>query len=312
MKVYVFDPLWPNLITSENKALLDNAGVEVILTTEIKPLSECKDLFMNKDEKILAVNPDYVDWSLPSDKFKNIHNLKCIITESTSYGWIDTKYAAEQNIPVVNIRNFSTDAVADWAVMMMMNLMRKVSLLIKQGFPLNFSSDFQTYQGMNLKNKKVGIIGLGNIGTAISERCKGLGMDVSYCSKHEKKTNLRFSDVKTIFETCDVVFPCMADNDETRRIITDDMLKSMNPRSILVSITHAIYNHELVLKLVSDYNLFGYGFEAPPLSFNNYKGNVWACPAYAWCTDGSMRKSMDLFVDAIVNAVKNSYPNQVN
>ena len=120
------------------------------------------------------------------------------------------------------------------------------------------------------------------------------------------------TDLKTLFEISDVIFPCMANNDQTKHLITNDMLESMIPSAIFISVVHKYYNHDLLLERVRNGSLFGYGFEAEPAKFSEPEGNVWAAPAYAWCTDGSMRTSLDLFVQAIVEAVKGNFPNQVN
>jgi lactate dehydrogenase-like 2-hydroxyacid dehydrogenase len=312
MKVFVFDPLWPQLNSAAHKDQLKHVGIELSVTTEADKLNANSDLFSDQSPKILAVNPDYVNWSLPSSVFKDIPNLKCIITQSTSYGWIDTDYAKSHDIAVCNIRNFSTDAVADWAVMMMLNVARKIPLLIKAKFPLNFTGDFSTYQGINLKGKTAGIIGLGNIGQAIGERCHGLGMNVIYWNRSPRNNPWKKSDLPDLFKVSDVIFPCMADTEETHHIMTDDLLKSMKPSAIMASIVHKYYNHDLVLDMVKSGRFYGYGFEADPSSFDKYDGNVWAAPAYGWCTNGSMEKAMNLFVDAIINAAAQKYPTRVN
>ncbi len=313
MKIFVFDTLWESLLTEENKTALAEAGVKVILTAKEGPLSEMKALYEGDEPRILAVNPDYVGWSLPAETYKNIPNLKAIITASTSYGWIAADEATKQGTAIINIRNFSTEAVADWAVMVMLNLARRVPLLIKDGFPLNFGSDFQTYQGINLKGKKAGIIGLGNIGNAIAQRCHGLGMDVNYWSQSPKRNEFKSCSLPELFRQSDVIFPAMSDNETTKTIITDDMLVSMGHDTLFVSVVHKYYNHELLLKRVEDKALFGYGFEdEKPCNFLNYNGNVWASPAYAWCTSGSLRGAMDLFVSAIIDASHERFPNRVN
>lgn len=309
MKAFVFDPLWASLINKEHEAKLSSAGVEIVLSFEIKPLAEKSELYEGSEERLLCLNPDYVDWALKADAYSTVPNLKAIITASTSFGWIEDNGST----PIVNIRNFSTDAVAEWSIMMMLNLARRTPLMIKNDFPLNFGSDFQTYQGKNLLGKKAGIIGLGNIGSAIAKRCEGLGMEVSYWSKSDKTNNYNSTDLETLFKQSDVIFPTMAENTETEKIITDELLSSMKSDAIFVSIVHKYYNHTLLLDMVKQNMLFGYGFEdEKPGLFKNYEGNIWAVPAYAWCTDGSLAKSMDLFVEAIVNASKQSFPNRVN
>lgn len=312
MKAYVFDPLWPSLISTDNQEHLKVNGVQVVNVTTGSALSDCPDLFADTDDKILAINPDYVGWKLPANAFDRIQNLKCIITQSTSFGWVDTEFAKVNNIPVCNIRNFSTDAVAEWAVMMMLNVVRRIPLLIKDGFPLNYASDFQTYQGMNLKDKTAGIIGLGNIGQAIATRCAGMGMRVQYWNRMPKQTEFEYQELQTILLESDVIFPTMADNDETNHLITDDMLQAIKPGAIFISVVHQYNAHPLLLDMVKNNRLFGYGFEADPAAFNTFDGNVWAAPKYAWCTDGSMRKAMDLFVKAIANAACGHFPTRVN
>ena len=311
-RIFVFDPLWSGLLSAENKQDLNRAGCEITHIAKGSSLAECPELFSDKADKVLAINPDYVGWKLAAAQFQDIKNLRCIITQSTSYGWIDTEFASSKNIAVCNIRNFSTDAVADWAIMMMLNLARRIPLLIKAGFPLNFDSDFVTFRGINLKGKTAGIVGLGNIGAAIAERCAGLGMRALYWNRSAKYTPWIRADLTEIFSSADVVFPCLADTPQTKEIITDQMLGKILPSAMMVSIVHKSYNHALVLDQVKNNQLFGYGFEASAQSFQQYPGNVWAAPAYAWCTDGSMRKAMDAFVDAIVQAANGRYPNRVN
>lgn len=137
-------------------------------------------------------------------------------------------------------------------------------------------------------------------------------MNVCYWNRTTKNTPHTATTLEELFKTCDVVFPTMADTDETHDIITDAMLSSMKSTASFISIVHKYYNHDLLLQRVADGALFGYAFEADPATFGSHKGNVWAAPAYAWCTDGSMRASMDMFVQCIVDAVKGSYPNSVN
>ncbi|MEK6848206.1 MAG: hypothetical protein AABX65_01075, partial [Nanoarchaeota archaeon] len=166
MKAFIFDPLWDTLITDNLLSKLKGSGIKLVVTKEVAPLNDCKALFEGNDERILCLNPDYISWKLSSDDYKNIPNLKAVLGAATSYSWIDTSYADKNNIPVCNIRNFSTEAVAEWAVTMMFNLARQVPRLIKDGFPLDFDKDFRKYRGIELHDKTAGIIGLGHIGSA--------------------------------------------------------------------------------------------------------------------------------------------------
>jgi phosphoglycerate dehydrogenase-like enzyme len=129
MKAFIFDPLWNELVTEDLKNQLQASGLEITVTTEIAPLSNCKELFEGNEERILCLNPDYVGWKLTAEDYKDIPNLKAILGAATSFSWVDMSHASENNIPVCNIRNFSTQAVAEWATTMMFNLARQVPRL---------------------------------------------------------------------------------------------------------------------------------------------------------------------------------------
>lgn len=312
MKAFIFDPLWNQFVTGELLAMLQDGGIEAIVCEKIAPLSDCTALFQGKEQRILAVNPDYVGWKLTSNDYEKIPNLRAIIGAATSFSWIDRIHADSHNIPICNIRNFSTEAVAEWAVTMMCSLARQVPRLIKDGFPLDFDKDFLKYRGIELNGKTAGIIGLGNIGNAIAARCTGLGMKVIFWSKSPKSAGYTRSDLQTLFAQSDVIFPTLADNQETRGLISPELLASMKPSSLLVSVVHGLFDEALVLELVQKQKLFGYGFEAKPEKFCSYEGNVWAAPAYAWVTEESMRRSMRRWIEAMVAAAAGTFPTRVN
>jgi glycerate dehydrogenase len=311
MKAYIFDPLWDDLISDDLLLKLDKAKVELVITKEIAPLESCKLLFGGGEERILCINPDYVSWKLASEDYQDVPNLKAILGAATSFSWIDLSGANQKQIPVCNIRNFSTQAVAEWAVMMLFNLARQVPRLIKDDFPLDFEKDFMKYRGLELHGKTVGIIGLGHNGKEIAGRLKGLGLRIIYWSKQTRSDEYEYKELVEIFETADILVPAFAHNDETDNLVTDELLGRLKPTAMIIDILE-LKNKAKILEMVKTGRLFGYGFEAKPNSFDRYEGNVWAAPAYAWVTDGSMNNSMSKWVENMVNAANGEFPNRIN
>ena len=123
-------------------------------------------------------------------------NVKAICLQTTSFSWIDVAEAKKQDIPVMNLRGFSTEAVAEWAFMMTVNVARKLPLIIKDGW----KQDFSKHQGVELKGKTAGIVGLGTIGTRIAEICNGLGMEVVYWSRKSKDERFSFTELDDLLK----------------------------------------------------------------------------------------------------------------
>lgn len=312
MKAFVFDPLWDELITSELKAKLNESGLEIVVTKELAPLSQCKALFDGDDERILCLNPDYVSWKLSSEDYAHIPNLKGIMIASTGFEWVNQDAANKQNIPICQIVNFSTQAVAEWAVMIMFNLARQTPRLIKDNYPLDFDKDFMKYRGIQLKGKTVGVIGLGHIGSAIAEACKGIGMNVIYWSRSSTNDAYKKVSLEELLKAADIIFPTAAKNAETLALITDEHIKSMKKSAILVDIAHGLFNKEQVLNMVAKGSLFGYGFEGEPKEFTEFEGNVWAAPSYAWTTYESMHNSITKWIENMVLAASGEFPNRIS
>jgi glycerate dehydrogenase len=312
MKAFIFDPLWEELVTPDLLDSLKKANVDIFVQEDIAPLSDCKELFEGDEDRVLCLNPDYVNWKLKSSDYENIPHLKGIFTESTSYEWVESEVAKKLGIPICNIVAFASQAVAEWAIMMMFSLSRQTPRLIKDGFPLDFDKDFMKYRGIQLKGKTAGIIGLGNIGSAIAERCEGLGMNVIYWSRSSTNDKYKKLSLDELLAKADVILPAAAKNDETNALINDDMTRTIKKDAMVVDIVHAMFNHQLLLDMVSTGDLFGYGFEGEPKEFDKFEGNVWAAPAYAWATYETMYNSIVKLVDNIVSASSGKFPNRVN
>lgn len=306
MKVIILSPNADLLFTDELKGKIKSAA-EAVFIKDTKPLLDVPELF-DDEQKIVAIDPDFCAWNVPKEVIGKMKNVQAICLQTTSFSWIDTVEAKKQGIPVINLRGFSTEAVAEWAFMMAMNVARKLPLIIKD----SWKQDISKHQGMELKGKIVGIIGLGTIGSRIAEICNSLGMEVVYWSRSSKDERFSFSELDDLMKKADFIFPTLAQNEETTGLITDEMLKSMRRSSIFVSIVHKIYNHDLILQLVKEDKLYGYAFETEKEKMTDFEGNVWAGPELAWCTSESFRRNAEQWTEAIVKAVKNDYSTQVN
>lgn len=282
-------------------------GVEVIIHQKPQPIAQIAELH-DEEEKILALDPDFVGWKFTAEDIDSVKNLKAICLQTTSFSYIDGAHAATKGISVTNLRGFSTEAVAEFALMMLIGVARKMPVVIKDGFV----QDFEKHKGIELKGKKVGIIGLGNIGTRFAELCQGIGMEVTYWSHTNRDARFAFAELSELFEQSDVVFPAMAKNDESVRVITDELLALLKKEAIFVSIAHNIYNHALILDMVKRGALYGYAFEEDNGNPAKYEGNVLALPAIAWSTDASRDLNRKMWADTIDDAIKGRFPNKIN
>jgi len=306
MKIIILSPNVDTVFTPEQKKQLQDAG-QVTYVSKPQSLIDIPEL-MSEGEKILAFDPDFSEWIVKNDEIEKIPDLKAICLQTTSFSWIDTDFANSKDIPITNLRGFSSVAVAEWATMMMLSLARKLPIIIKD----NWQQDYSKHKGIELRGKTAGIIGVGNIGKTIAANCQGLGMNVQYWSKTSRDKDLTYVELTELMKTSDIIFPVVAQNKDTQGMITDDMLQSMKKTAIFISVIHNVYNHQLLLDMVKNGNAYGYGFEDPKARIGDFEGNVWAGPELAWCTEDSMRKNAVQWVASIISATKGDFPTKVN
>jgi phosphoglycerate dehydrogenase-like enzyme len=306
MKLFVLSPIADSFFSDQQKQELSKAG-DLVLQKEIVPIEKVAGLTLPGD-KLLALDPDWFDWKVPNEFLEKIPDIKGVILQTSSFSWLDATRLAQRGIPVVNMRGFSKNAVAEWAIMAALLLSRKMPIVIKDGW----KQDFVKHKGFELRGKTAGVIGLGRNGSAIAELAAGLGMSVQYWSAHNQDERIKFVPLSELMKTSDVIFPAFAHNADTEKLLNDEALMSMKPSAIFVSTIHHIYNHDLLLRRVAEGKLWGYGFEENNPNFTAYAGNIWAGPALAWCTEESMRENARQWTEAILQAARGEFPNRIN
>lgn len=308
MKIYI--TYTKNSFTDEQIIELNRIG-EVIFLENIFNLDNAP--YLNDDsEKILMVDPDWYNWDINSNHLSKIKNLKGICLSTTAFDWIDLDYCKNNNISVCNIPKYSTDSVAEYAVFLMMSLAKKFPIQMNTDYKMDYSNYMLTTE---IRNKTVGIIGLGTIGTKIADICQALGMSVIYWNRSEKKNNYKKVDLKTIFKEADFIFPAFATNDETSKLITDDLINTMNGNAFInvVNNPRELYNHDLFIKRAENEEI-SYAFElyGNEKKMYEYKGNIMATAPYAFYTKEAIARLVSIWCDNAKGLINNKLQNIVS
>ena len=305
MKIYI--TYKKDRFTKEQIKDLEEIG-KVIFLEEFFDLDNAPYL-KEEDEKILVVDPDWYNWDINANHLSKIKNLKGICLATTAFDWIDLKYCKENNIIVTNIPKYSTDSVAEYAIFLMLALAKKFPLQIKKDYKMEYSKSMLTTE---IRNKTLGIIGLGTIGSKIAEIGSSLGMNVIYWNRTKKDCNYKNVDLETIFTTADFIIPTFATNEETKKLISDDLINKMNNNSLINVINNPkeIYNHELLIKRAEEGKI-SYAFEIYDAGkkMYDYKGNIMATAPYAFYTKEAIERLLEIWTKNAISIANDSPQN---
>ena len=227
----------PKILISD---AMDNIASEILLKnnldvetkTDLSP-EELKNIIANYDGLIVRSAT-----KVTSDIIEAATNLKIIGRAGAGVDNIDVETAKIKNIIVMNTPGGNTNATAEHTIGLIFALLRKIP-----------SANETTHKGLwekkkmkgnELKGKKIGIVGFGNVGKRVAEISNALGMKVSIYSSYFNSIKDDFkkyvsSDLKNILLNSDIIsFHCKPNKDGSS-IITKDNFNMMKKNCILVN-----------------------------------------------------------------------------
>ena len=166
-------------------------------------------------------------------------SVQAIATYSVGYDHIDVAAAADRGIAVFNTPGVLSDAVADAALLLILGAARRTTesiALLREGRWEGWTP--KQLIGLGLGDKRLGILGMGNIGRRIAARARAFGMDIAYHNRREiPGEESRFhADPRRLIAESDVVVLAWPSTSETRHFIAEDTLALAKPTMILVNI----------------------------------------------------------------------------
>ncbi|HKW69080.1 MAG TPA: 2-hydroxyacid dehydrogenase [Candidatus Dormibacteraeota bacterium] len=254
---------------------------------------------------------------LPREVLEQMSRCLLIQMPAVGYDIIDHRAAAEFGIAVANAAGYNRDGVADWVIMAILNLIRRGSWgdrrLREGGWPK------PEMMGHELGALTVGIVGLGNVGSALATRLGAFGSRVLYADIVEK----RFAGVERVpfadlLELADVVCVHVPLDEETRHLIDEKALSRMHEGAILVNASRGpVVDEQALLASLESGHLGGAGldvFEQEPTPADNplrRLENVFFSPHVAGYTVEAEARVLEVVRDNLIRVLDGEEPSNV-
>lgn len=179
--------------------------------------------------------------------------LAFIANYGAGFNNVDIDYAKSKGIEVSNTPKASTNATAELTMGILLAVARRIpegdQLMRHEGFdgwaPLFF-------RGREVSGKTIGIIGLGEIGSAVARRAKGFDMNILYTGPHRKEDkeqalDASYVDLETLLKESDFITINAAYNASMEHMIDAEQLKLMKSTAYLVNASRGPIVHEKAL-----------------------------------------------------------------
>ncbi len=298
--------------------LLESLGVpEEVLQACAKPLVDAGHTFeaypKNTDPKVQierAKDADVImiaNMPLSGEVISACDNLKFIDVAFTGVDHVDLEAARAKGVKVSNAAGYSTQAVAELSLGMMLSLLRNVPQVDER------CRNGQTKDGLvgcELKGKTVGIVGAGAIGQRTAELCHAFGCKVLGNRRHvtgSEPDYIEFVSLDELLSRSDIVSLHCPLNDSTRGLINAESIAKMKPGAILINAARGpVVDSQALADALNEGKLGGAGIDVfeiePPLALDHpllHSKNTIVTPHVAFATAESMKARCEIVFNSL-------------
>jgi len=188
--------------------------------------------------------------SFRSDRafFEQVPRLEILANFGVGYDGVDTAEAARRGVVVTNTPDVLTEEVADIAIGLLIATLRQIpqsDRYLREGRWLE--KPFPLSRG-TLRERRVGILGLGRIGRAIARRIEAFGLPVAYHGRTKQDAPYRYyGDLVEMARDVDTLIVVTPGGEGTRKLVNAQVLEALGPTGVLVNVARGTVVDERAL-----------------------------------------------------------------
>ncbi len=217
-------------VTKEDETLIRIKQADIIITNKV------------------IISKEHMDYS----------NIKLVCISATGMNNVDLEYAKEKGIEVKNVAGYSSSSVVQVSFAMIFHFIQKLNYY-KSYVDKGKWQKADTFTHIDkpffeLDNKRVGIIGLGDIGKNLAKKANAFDCDVVYYSTSGKNSNSEFKRVELneLLKTSDIISIHCPLNKQTENLLNYENMKNIKDGAILLNLGRGGIINELDLSILID------------------------------------------------------------
>lgn len=248
-------------------------------------------------------------------------NLKIIARAGVGVDNIDLDAATEKGIMVINSPESTSITVAEHTMGLLLTLARKLSIAdksVKEG-----KWEKKKFMGLELKNKTLGVIGMGRIGSQVVNRCKAFEMSVMAYDPYlpqevANQMSVELTDLETVLKNSDFITIHVPLTPETKHLISTEEFKMMKETAFIANCARGgIIDEEALYVALSNNEIGGaaldvYEKEPPKEDYKLFElDNIVLTPHIAASTEEAQRDAAIIVADEIIELIKGGTPQNI-
>jgi C-terminal binding protein len=179
---------------------------------------------------------------IDSDLLNKLHNCKIIVRYGTGFDNVDLKVSRALGIDVCNTPDYGIDEVADATCAMILNFIRQIKYMSNEYIRGNVEwAKPPRIELRRTSEHKLGVIGLGRIGSSVALKMKAFGISVGFYDPYvsrgiEKSYGIkRFESLEELQKNSSIITVHTPLTSETNSFIDENFISNLNLQTILIN-----------------------------------------------------------------------------
>jgi len=237
------------LVHGPNKPIVDNGFSDQFVLHHFETTHDLERLTSEVAAKVRGMAVTYNTVRGDARTLARFPKLEIVSSFGVGYDHVDAAYARDHNIMVTNTPDVLTEEVADIAMGLLIATLRefiKADRYLRSGlwqtqqFPLSVGS---------LRDRKVGMVGMGRIGQAIARRLDSSKVPVVYHSRKpaDGVSYKHYPDLNEMAKAVDTLVVIVPGGAGTAKMVNADVMKALGPRGVIVNVARGTVVDEQAL-----------------------------------------------------------------
>jgi hypothetical protein len=233
----------------------------------VHPLVDAKDpdaLIAELAPRLRAIAVSVSSERVTGALMSRLPKLEIVSTFAVGYDHIDAKWAGEHGVTVTNTPDVLTEEVADTALGLLLCTVRELpqaERYLRAGKWLE--RDYRLTPA-TLRDRTVGLVGMGRIGQAIARRLDGFKVPVVYHSRRPQAgvPHRHYPDIVAMARDVDILLVIVPGGQATRHIITVQVLEALGPEGIFINMARgSVIDEAVLIKALRDKTIMTAGLD---------------------------------------------------
>jgi lactate dehydrogenase-like 2-hydroxyacid dehydrogenase len=226
------------LIYGPMRPILENGFPDQFVVHAAESRADLERLTPDTMSKLRGMAVTYHTVPANRESLARFPKLEIVASFGVGYDHVDAAYARENNIMVTNTPDVLTEEVADVAMGLLISTLREFvkadryvrsGLWQTQNYPLSVGS---------LRDRKIGIVGMGRIGQAIARRLEASRVPVFYHSRKPASdvSYKHYPDLIEMAKAVDTLIVIVPGGASTNKMINAEVMKALGPRGVIINV----------------------------------------------------------------------------